>query len=135
MVGLAMTQKTAKPTSCLHGGLYSVNPKLVKVVFSSNVNPLGISSRVLSSIRKQLHSVSSCYPDPECLELKRSILAYLDSGLTLDCICVGNGATEIIHDFARSFVRNKVLIPMPTFCEYEAASNRTGANVMLVPLK
>src|SRR5919202_1683391 len=135
MVGLAMAARTAKPTSCLHGGLYSVNPKLVKVDFSSNVNPLGISSVVLSSIREHLQSISSSYPDHECLELKKSILAYLDSGLTLDCICVGNGATEIIHDFARSFVRNKELIPTPTFCEYEAASNRTGAKVMLVPLK
>ena len=135
MVGLAMTQKTAKPTSCLHGGLYSVNPKLVKVDFSSNINPLGISSRVLSSVREHLSSISSSYPDPECLELKKNILHYLDSELTLDCICVGNGATEIIHDFARSFVRKKVLIPTPTFCEYEAASNRAGANVLLVPLK
>jgi threonine-phosphate decarboxylase len=135
MVGLAMAARTAKPTTCLHGGPYSVNPKLVKVDFSSNVNPLGISSRVLSSVSEHLSSVSSSYPDPECLELKKNILDYLDSGLTLDCVCVGNGATEIIHDFARSFVRNKVLIPMPTFCEYQAASNRAGANVMLVPLK
>ena len=135
MVGSATAARTAKPTSCLHGGLYSVNPKLVKVDFSSNVNPLGISSVVLSSIREHLQSISSSYPDHECLELKKSIVDYLNSGLTLDCICVGNGATEIIHDFARSFARNKVLIPAPTFCEYEAASNRTGANVMLVPLK
>jgi threonine-phosphate decarboxylase len=135
MVGLAMAAGTAKPTSCMHGGLYSVNSKLVKVDFSSNVNPLGISSKVLSALREHLSSVSSSYPDPECLELKKRILDYLDSGLTLDCICVGNGATEIIHDFARSFVRKKVLIPMPTFCEYEAASNRAGANVIFVPLK
>lgn len=135
MVGLATAARMAKPTSCVHGGLYSVDSKLVKVDFSSNVNPLGISSRVLASIREHLSSVSSSYPDPECLELKKNILNYLDSELTLDCLCIGNGATEIIHDFARTFVRNKVLIPTPTFCEYEAASNRAGANVMLVPLK
>jgi threonine-phosphate decarboxylase len=135
MVGLAMATRKAKPTSCLHGGIYSVNPKLVKVDFSSNVSPLGISNRVLASVRAHLSSISSSYPDPECLELKKNILNYLDSGLSLDYICVGNGATEIIHDFARCFVRNKALIPAPTFCEYEVASNRAGANVMLVPLK
>src|SRR5919202_2673349 len=135
MVGLAMAARTAKPTSCLHGGIYSVDPKLVRVDFSSNVSPLGISNRVLASVKGQLSSISSSYPDPECLELKRNILNYLDSGLSLDCICVGNGATDIIHDFAKSFVRNKALIPAPTFCEYEVASNRAGANVMLVPLK
>jgi threonine-phosphate decarboxylase len=47
---------------------------------------------------------------------------------------VGNGATELIHRFAQTFVRNKVLIPFPTFCEYEIASERTGANTVFVPL-
>ena len=37
---------------CLHGGVFSVNPALVKVDFSSNVNPLGISKRALKSIQK-----------------------------------------------------------------------------------
>jgi threonine-phosphate decarboxylase len=59
----------------------------------------------------------------------------LDNDLGLECICVGNGTTEIIHDFARSFVRNKVLIPAPTFCEYELACYRMGAAITLVPLK
>ena len=37
---------------CSHGGVYSVNPSLVKVDFSSNVNPLGISKMALKSIQK-----------------------------------------------------------------------------------
>jgi threonine-phosphate decarboxylase len=135
MAGLTAAEGEAKPTSCYHGGIYSVNPKLVKVDFSSSINPLGIPDRVLVSIRRNLCRISSSYPDPECLELKKGILSYLDSDLSLDYICVGNGATEIIHDFARAFVHNKALIPTPTFCEYEVASYRTGADIMLVPLK
>ncbi len=135
MVGLAVEAGIGKPTSCFHGGIYSVNPKLVKADFSSNVNPLGISKRVLASLSRHLSSISSSYPDPECIELRKKILNYLDGELSLECICVGNGATELIHDFARSFVRNKALIPAPTFCEYEVASNRVGAHVTLVPLK
>src|ERR687885_1306929 len=135
MVGLGLAAGMSIPTSCFHGGIYSVNPKLVKVDFSSNVNPLGISNRVLASLTRHLSSVSSSYPDPGCIELKKKILNYLDSELSLECICVGNGATEIIHDFARSFVRKKALIPAPTFCEYEIASNRLGADITLVPLK
>jgi threonine-phosphate decarboxylase len=135
MVGFALAAGIGKPTSCFHGGIYSVNPKLVKVDFSSNVNPLGISNRVLTSLTRHLSSISSSYPDPGCIELKKKILNYLDSELSSECICVGNGATEIIHDFARSFVRKKALIPAPTFCEYEVASNRLGADVALVPLK
>jgi threonine-phosphate decarboxylase len=135
MAGLAAADGIAKPTSCFHGGIYSVNSKLVKVDFSSSISPLGISEKVLASIHRNLSRLSSSYPDPECLELKKDILNYLDSDLSLECICVGNGATEIIHDFARAFVHNKALIPAPTFCEYEVASYRMGASIILIPLK
>jgi len=86
MVGFALAAGIGKPTSCFHGGVYSVNPKLVKVDFSSNVNPLGISKRVLASLTRHLSSISSSYPDPGCIELKKKILNYLDSELSLDCI-------------------------------------------------
>jgi threonine-phosphate decarboxylase len=120
---------------CSHGGVYSVNPSLVKVDFSSNVNPLGISKMVLKSIQKNAARLSSLYPDPECIDLKKSLLNYLNIGLGLECITVGNGSSEIIHDFARAFVRNKVIIPAPTFCEYELASKRRGADILFIPLK
>lgn len=122
-------------TSCSHGGIYSVNSRLVKADFSTNVNPLGISKKVLKSIQKNIGRLSSLYPDPDCTDLKKHLLNYLDIGLESDCICVGNGATEIIHDFARAFVHNKVLIPAPTFCEYELASRRVGADILFIPLK
>lgn len=119
--------------SCFHGGIYSVDPSLVKIDFSSNVNPLGVSKNVLSSIKKDLGSLSSSYPDPECNDLKKSLSDYLN--IHCECINVGNGATEIIHNFARMFARKKVIIPSPSFCEYELASRRMGASIFLVPLQ
>ena len=59
----------------------------------------------------------------------------MDIGLKLECITVGNGATEIIHDFAQSICASKVIIPAPTFCEYELASRRMGADILFIPLK
>ncbi|MGB6671989.1 MAG: aminotransferase class I/II-fold pyridoxal phosphate-dependent enzyme, partial [Candidatus Nitrosopolaris sp.] len=118
---------------CFHGGIYSVDPSLVKIDFSSNVNPIGVSKIVLSSIQKDLRSLSSSYPDPECRDLKKSLSDYLK--IHCECINVGNGATEIIHNFARMFAREKVIIPSPSFCEYELASRRMGAGFILVPLK
>jgi threonine-phosphate decarboxylase len=125
----------ARSNTCSHGGTYSVNPNLVKVDFSSNVNPLGISKLVLESIQKSAFSISSKYPDTQCRALKESLLDYLDNGLNYEWIGVGNGATELIHSFAQTFIRNRVIIPFPTFCEYESASKRMGANILLVPLK
>ena len=128
-------QKIVIANSCSHGGLYSVNPNLVKIDFSSNVNPLGISKKVIYSLQQNAGLISSTYPDPECMDLRKNLCNYLDKDLDPEWITVGNGATEIIHNFARTFVRNKVIIPAPTFCEYELASKRMGANILFVPLK
>ncbi len=121
--------------TCLHGGVFSVNPALVKVDFSSNVNPLGISKRVLRSIQNNLNSLFSMYPDPECRELKKNLLNYMDTDLDAEWITVGNGATELIHSFARTFIRKKAIIFNPTFCEYELASKRMGADILFISLK
>ncbi|TLX88796.1 MAG: histidinol-phosphate aminotransferase family protein, partial [Thaumarchaeota archaeon] len=121
--------------SCSHGGVYTVNPNLVKVDFSSSINPLGISKKVLNALRKNLPKLSSIYPDNENTILKKKIIDYLRSPLTQDSINIGNGATELIYDFVRTFVRKQVVIPSPTFCEYELASRKLGAKIKHVPLK
>jgi threonine-phosphate decarboxylase len=121
--------------SCSHGGLYSVKTRLVRVDFSSNINPLGISGNVLQVLRKNLPKLSSIYPDNEHKILKKKIMSYLNSGLAYDSISIGNGATEIIYNFVRAFVRKQVIVPYPTFCEYELASRKMGAKIKHVPLK
>lgn len=120
---------------CVHGGIYSVDPDLVKLDFSSSVNPLGISKFVLNTIHENIDSLSSIYPDPKCSELKKGILEYLNLDRDSDWINVGNGATEIIHNFARAFVRKRVVIPIPTFCEYEYASRLMNAKITFVHMK
>jgi len=120
--------------SCSHGGVYSVNPRLVRVDFSSNINPLGVSGKVLQILRKNLPKLSSIYPDNEHKILKEKIMSYLGSGLAYDSISIGNGATELIYNFARAFIRKQVIVPYPTFCEYELASRKMGAKIRHVPL-
>lgn len=121
--------------SCSHGGVYSVNPRLVRVDFSSNINPLGISANVLGILQKNLPKLSSIYPDNEHKILKEKIMSYLGRGLAYDSISIGNGATELIYNFARAFVRKQVIVPYPTFCEYELASRKVGAKIKHVPLR
>ena len=118
---------------CSHGGIYSADPNRVKVDFSSNVNPLGISKAVLKTIQENVYSLSCTYPDPECNDLKKSLSDYLK--IHPDCINIGNGATELIHTFARIFAANRVVIPNPTFCEYELACRRVGAKIVAAPLE
>ncbi len=118
--------------ACSHGGVYSVIPRLVKVDCSSSVNPLGTPQKAIAAIQKNVKALAPMYPDPECSELKKSLSRYLR--VDQEWISVGSGAIEIIYWFARAFAKSRTVIPVPTFCEYELASHKAGAQVTLVPL-
>lgn len=119
-------------SACSHGGVYSVNPSLVRVDCSSSVNPLGTPRKAIAAIQKSAKLLAPMYPDPECRELKKSLSQYLR--VDPAWISVGNGAMEIIYWFAQAFAKSRVVIPAPTFCEYELASRKAGAQVTFVPL-
>ena len=121
--------------SCSHGGIYSTKNYLkVKIDFSSNVNPLGISRQVLKEIRKNIKQISHIYPDSNCNLLKKNIADYTEHGIDKDWISVGNGATELIHNFAKAVSLKNSIIIYPTFCEYELASKRCGMKIDYIPL-
>lgn len=112
-----------------HGGLHSIsNPCKDILDFSSNVNPLGPSPNVLKTIKKNLKSLE-IYPDPNSLDLKKKIQKY--TKIHHSQVVIGNGATEIIYNFCMAFFSPKtpVLIPIPTFEEYEACAKLAGAKV------
>jgi threonine-phosphate decarboxylase len=119
--------------TCSHGGIYSVNPRLVRLDCSSSINPLGTPRKAIAAIKMNANSLAQKYPDPECRELKKSLSRYL--GIEPEWISVGNGAIEVIYWFVyAAFVKGRVVIPAPTFCEYELASQKAGAEVTFVPL-
>jgi threonine-phosphate decarboxylase len=120
-------------SSCSHGGVYSVNPRLVRLDYSSSINPLGTPRKAIAAIKMNAGSLACNYPDPECRQLKKSLSHYL--GIGEEWISMGNGAIEIIYWFVQAtLVKGHVVIPAPTFCEYELASQKAGAEVTFVPL-
>ena len=120
--------------ACSHGGVYSVvDYRLVKMDCSSSINPLGTPRKAIAAIQKGAKSLASQYPDPECRELKKSLSRYLR--VSPEWISVGNGAMEIIYWFAQAFAKKRVVVPAPTFCEYELASRKAGADIAFVPLR
>lgn len=121
---------------CHHGGIYSSgNLKSIKVDFSSNINPLGISKKVISKLLsdKTIIRLAYNYPDPKCINLKERIVESIlcdGSFSPSDNLIVGNGATELIHYFADAFARRKSAgISIPTFCEYELAVKRKNGKI------
>jgi len=113
-----------------HGGFYSTGLQYDSrfIDFSSNVNPLGFPPSVTKIIQKN-RSLLSFYPDPDSSKLRNDLQKY--TGIQKSHITVGNGATEIIYNFCKVFLHknSNVLIPIPTFSEYEAASRLNGARI------
>ena len=106
-----------------HGGIFSIKNNNEKTIdFSSNVNPLGCHPGVKKYLKKHLHQID-VYPDSESTKLRSNLKWF--TGINPSQILVGNGATEIIYNFCGVFVnkKTKVLIPCPTFSEYEKAVN------------
>ena len=123
---------TASPRT--HGGKHYVkNIKGDIIDFSTNVNPLGASKKVISIIKKNIDLISA-YPDPHSRELKKAVRDYLH--IDQECVVVGNGANELIHLLADAFVKkdDKVMIPIPTFFEYEFACDKNSARISYVDL-
>jgi threonine-phosphate decarboxylase len=118
-----------------HGGdVWSVfaGDRVRKVLdFSSNVNPFGPSKKALKAIRDSLWKISY-YPDTELDELRQVLGEYL--GVSGGNLIVGNGSTEIIKIFCDLFIKkgDEVIVPEPTFSEYEMLCRMRGAKLKFV---
>ena len=116
-----------------HGGIFSINNPPEKILdFSSNVNPLGSHPGVKKYLKKQLNQIH-IYPDSESTRLRSNLKWF--TGVNTSQILIGNGATEIIYNFCSAFVnkQSKVLIPCPTFSEYEKAAKFFSGKI--IPFK
>lgn len=117
-----------KHTPVAHGGLFSLGAKDPKILdFSSNISPAGMPSSVASFLKKQLSEIEH-YPDLHSYDLKSGLKKY--TGLPKENLIVGNGAIEIIYNFCNAFLSKKhVLIPAPTFGEYEVAAKLADCKI------
>jgi threonine-phosphate decarboxylase len=110
-----------------HGGnIYRVAKELGVpardiIDFSASINPLGISERVKTAVMKALQEAHH-YPDPEAERLREELAAF--HGIDPEGILCGNGSTELIYLIPRALKPERVLIPAPTFAEYERAVAR-----------
>ncbi len=86
--------------------------------FSSNINPLGVSSEVIEIIKANLHKINF-YPDPESKKLKTAISRFYD--INSENIIIGNGANELIYSIVFALAPHKAILITPTFSEYEKA--------------
>ena len=100
----------------VHGG--DIYNNKVKLDFSANINPAGMPQSVESAAKSGVE-LSGNYPDIGCSKLKREIA--IKEGVPVEWIVCGNGAAELIFQFAFAIQPKRALLIQPTFAEYAQA--------------
>lgn len=157
-----MTEKPSNPLkehiqtfqSCLHGGKIKESAEKYGLKesdfldFSANLNPYqspfdrpeyGLD---YESMAKEAYAASENYPDNRYVNFREAAAFFLNSGLpegaeklTKENIIPGNGSTEIIRLFCQCVLNagDKVIIPYPTFGEYEIQCRIQNAEIISLP--
>ena len=112
---------------CHGGDIYSGASPLGRWLdYSANINPLGMADSVKNSIMASIDGLVH-YPDPQGRELKQAISARYD--IPVKNIILGNGAAELFYVYFHAMRPGRVLLPVPSFSEYEKAARCCGAQV------
>jgi threonine-phosphate decarboxylase len=95
--------------------------------FSVNLNPLG-TPKLRKLLFKACEGINY-YPDNRYPGFKKAAADYLD--VSPENIVPGNGSSELIRLFAETVIEqgDKVIIPFPTFGEYEFQCRLFGAEI------
>ncbi len=107
-----------------HGG--DVYHNRVRLDFSANVNPLGTPPAVIRAVADSAARLAA-YPDPYCGRLREKLAAV--HGVAPGDIVCGNGAAELIFQFAAALRPRRALLPVPSFSEYGAALDAVGCEM------
>ena len=113
-----------------HGG--DVYHNRVTLDFSANVNPLGTPPEVMDAVAESAKKLAA-YPDPYCGALRAKLAAV--HGVQPEEIVCGNGAAELIFQFAAALRPKRALLPVPSFSEYEAALDAAGCEIRYFTLE
>ena len=111
----------------IHGGKNALIKSNV-LDFSSNITPIGVPQAVKTTLKKNLDVIQR-YPDFSSSKVISSLKKY--TKLDKSYLIVGNGAIEIIYNFCFAFLskNSQVLIPVPTFQEYETAAKLNNCKI------
>jgi len=104
------------------------------IKLASNENPLGPSPKALAALERCLGELHR-YPDAEAVGLRRALAGKLALGE--EQLLVGNGADELIRLISETFLEpgDEIVIPAPTFSEYEFGARLMDAEVVPAPLE
>jgi threonine-phosphate decarboxylase len=99
--------------------------------FSASINPLFLTDRIKDAVLKSIESFCH-YPDPRYSALRYAIGEFIN--ISPENILIGNGSIEFIYLVPRVFKPANILIPIPSFGEYENAARYAGANPIFLSM-
>jgi len=98
--------------------------------FSASINPLSFPKNLKRIISQNIKSLDT-YPDPECNILKTELAKSI--GLLPENLLIGNGSVELIYLTVKALSPKSILIPVPTFSEYEKAAKLNEVKSIFLP--
>lgn len=103
------------------------------IKLASNENPIGPSPKAIEAISNSLLGINR-YPDANATNLKEAIASHFQ--LQMEQIILTNGADEIITLISETFLEegDEVIVPSPSFSEYDFGAHLMGAKVVSVSL-
>ena len=113
----------------VHGGKNTLQNTDSSIIdFSSNISPIGTPISVKKILKKNIENIQN-YPDFSSSEVISNLKKYTQ--LEKSNLLVGNGAIEIVYNFCFAFLskKTKILIPIPTFQEYETAAKLNDCQI------
>lgn len=102
------------------------------IKLASNENPLGPSPKAVAAIQTGLAELNR-YPDADASVLKQAIGE--EYGVTSKQVITTNGADELITLISEAFLeaQDEIIVPSPSFSEYDFGAHIMGATVVQVP--
>jgi threonine-phosphate decarboxylase len=129
-----MRNDLANVAPCEHGGRIIEASEAMPTVldFSASLNPY-LHPRAKAVVKEALKEAYH-YPDHTYRRFREAVANYL--AVSSDTIVPGNGSVELIRLCAWALLQkgDKVIIPAPTFGEYELACRLSGAEPLILPV-
>lgn len=109
-------------------------PDNIKANLSLNVNPFGISEKVMKKL-KEMDKKKIYHYYPENKKLTKLIADYVK--VNSENILISDGCDGCLEMIAKTFIskNDNVLIPIPTFHRYEFHTKLMGGNCIFIEMK
>lgn len=103
------------------------------IKLASNENALGPSNKAVEAITRNVGEINR-YPDADAVRLKEMIAVKMN--LKQEQLIITNGADELIMLISKTYLEagDEIIVPSPSFSEYEFGGHLMGAIVVPVAL-